>query len=205
VTGSAPTRRTSPSGIALPIGWGGPATGPAQASASPVARNDRSVLGVTTASLAKNTTTAWKPADLSEVNQFERNAQEHATIVQWFADSFYGQTARLDPQPAYYAPPLDGIWATAPYLHNGSVPSLATLLDSSKRPAYWQRRVTDGQGNDFDETELGWQYDAVAAPASKSTRVYDTTQPGYGNAGHTYGDALSADDRTALLEYLKTL
>jgi len=132
-------------------------------------------------------------------------AQFADRFVQWFAQSFYGQTARLDPEPAYYAPPLDGIWATAPYLHNGSVPSLATLLDSSQRPAYWQRRVTDGQGNDFDETELGWQYDAVAAPASKSTRVYDTTQPGYGNAGHTYGDALSADDRTALLEYLKTL
>jgi cytochrome c5 len=126
-------------------------------------------------------------------------------FVQWFAQSFYGQTARLDPEPAYYAPPLDGIWATAPYLHNGSVPSLATLLDSTKRPAYWQRRVTDGLGNDFDEVEVGWQWDAVAAPTAKSSRVYDTTQPGYGNAGHTYGDALTADDRIALLEYLKTL
>ena len=53
---------------------------------------------------------------------------------QWFATSFYGQTSRLEPQPAYIAPPLDGIWATAPYLHNGSVPTLAALLDSSKRP-----------------------------------------------------------------------
>ena len=132
-------------------------------------------------------------------------AQFADRFVQWFGASFYGQTARLDPEPAYYAPPLDGIWATAPFLHNGSVPSLATLLDSSKRPTYWQRRVTDGEGNDFDGVEVGWQYDAVAAPAAPSTRVYDTTQPGYGNGGHTYGDALSPDDRDALLEYLKTL
>lgn len=130
-------------------------------------------------------------------------AQFADRFVAWFAQSFYGQTARLEPTAAYYAPPLDGIWATAPFLHNGSVPSLATLLDSSKRPALWQRRVTDGQGNDFDATEIGWQYDAVAAGGSH--RVYDTTRPGYGNGGHTYGDALSADDRTALLEYLKTL
>ncbi|HWE28290.1 MAG TPA: hypothetical protein VHB97_09825 [Polyangia bacterium] len=126
-------------------------------------------------------------------------------FVQWFAQSFYGQTARLQPSPAYYAPPLDGIWATAPYLHNGSVPSLLTLLDSSKRPAWWQRRVSDGLGNDFDGGEIGWQYDAVAQPAGASTRVYDTTKPGYGNGGHTYGDALAAADRAALLEYLKTL
>ncbi len=132
-------------------------------------------------------------------------AQFADRFVQWFAQSFYGQTARLEPSPAYYAPPLDGIWATAPFLHNGSVPSLATLLDSSTRPAFWQRRVTDGQGNDFDGVEVGWQYDAVAQPPSHSTRVYDTTQPGYGNGGHTYGDALSTDDRAAVIEYLKTL
>ena len=124
-------------------------------------------------------------------------------FVQWFAQSFYGQTARLEPTPAYYAPPLDGIWATAPYLHNGSVPSLLTLLDSSKRPTFWKRRATDGEGNDFDGVEVGWQYDAVTAGGS--TRIYDTTRPGYGNGGHTYGDALAPDDRAALLEYLKTL
>jgi hypothetical protein len=134
-------------------------------------------------------------------------AQFADRFVQWFADSFYGQTARLDPQPAYYAPPLDGIWATAPFLHNGSVPSLAALLDGKTRPAYWQRHVTDGEGNDFDATVIGWQFDALDASqaAMAGARAYDTTRPGYGNGGHTYGDALTADDRTALLEYLKTL
>jgi mono/diheme cytochrome c family protein len=132
-------------------------------------------------------------------------AQFADRFVDWFAQSFYGQTARLEPKPAYYAPPLDGIWATAPFLHNGSVPSLATLLDSSKRPAFWKRRAADGEGNDFDPVEVGWQYDAVAQPASPSTIVYDTTQPGYGNGGHTYGDVLSDADRAAVIEYLKTL
>ena len=134
-------------------------------------------------------------------------AQFADRFVQWFADSFYGQTARLEPEAAYYAPPLDGIWATAPYLHNGSVPSLATLLDSTTRPTYWQRRATDGEGNDFDGGIVGWSYDVLdaAQAAMAGPRAYDTTQAGYGNGGHTYGDALSADDRAALIEYLKTL
>jgi mono/diheme cytochrome c family protein len=138
-------------------------------------------------------------------------AQFADRFVQWFAQSFYGQTARLDPEPAYYAPPLDGIWATAPYLHNGSVPSLATLLDSPHRPAFWRRRATDGLGNDFDGDIVGFAYDVVdhgqdAEPdASLRRRIYDTTRMGYGNGGHTYGDALAPDDRAALLEYLKTL
>jgi mono/diheme cytochrome c family protein len=138
-------------------------------------------------------------------------AQFADRFVQWFAASFYGQMARLEPRPAYYAPPLDGIWATAPYLHNGSVPSLAALLQSSTRPKYWQRHVTDGLGNDFDPTIGGWSFDVVdhgqdAEPdATARRRIYDTTKLGYGNGGHTFGDALSVDDRNALLEYLKTL
>jgi hypothetical protein len=54
----------------------------------------------------------------------------------------------------YIAPPLDGIWATAPYLHNGSVPDLATLLKSSSRPTYWLRSFDDG---DYDLTNVGWK------------------------------------------------
>jgi hypothetical protein len=106
------------------------------------------------------------------------------------------------------APPLDGIWATAPFLHNGSVPTIAALLDSTTRPTYWTRtfdsRAYDGAG-------VGWIYSAVdhgksgeTDPAAKAA-LYDTTLPGYSNAGHTFGDALSADDRSAVIEYLKTL
>lgn len=69
----------------------------------------------------------------------------------------------------YQAPPLYGIWATAPYFHNGSVPTLAQLLDSSKRPAIWQRKIQqDGPVKGFDQSmaaydhnAVGWQHDEL--------------------------------------------
>ncbi len=129
--------------------------------------------------------------------------------VDWFNGSFYGETAHLDPQPAFIAPPLDGIWATAPYLHNGSVPTLAAVLDSTTRPKYWTRNFDDT--NAYDAQAVGWKFTALDhgqadEPVSANRAlIYDTTLLGYSNAGHTFGDALSADDRAALLEYLKTL
>jgi mono/diheme cytochrome c family protein len=116
--------------------------------------------------------------------------------VQWFASSFWGETSRLDPQPGYIAPPLDGIWATAPFFHNGSVPTIEAVLDSSKRPAHWTRSF---DSTDYDQAAVGWKFTATTGAG------YDTTLPGYGNGGHTFGDGLSADDRAAVIEYLKTL
>ena len=58
----------------------------------------------------------------------------------------------------YVATPLTGVWATAPYLHNGSVPTLAALLDSTTRPKYWSRKYgTNGSydSNDYDEHAVG--------------------------------------------------
>jgi mono/diheme cytochrome c family protein len=136
------------------------------------------------------------------------------TYVKWFNDSFYGQIAHLDPQHGYVAPPLDGVWATAPYLHNGSVPTIAALLDSSKRPAYWSRKY-DASGtydsNDYNEATLGWNVTALdhgqstEADAAVKKHIYDTSLPGYSNVGHTFGDGLSGADRSAVIEYLKTL
>ncbi len=119
-------------------------------------------------------------------------------FIDWFNIGFYGETARLDPQEGYVAPPLDGIWATAPFLHNGSVPTLEALLDSSKRPTYW--RVQLG----LDQESMGLPHEDATADESRSFFVYDTTEPGYGNEGHTYGDVLSDAQRRDLLEYLKT-
>jgi mono/diheme cytochrome c family protein len=130
-------------------------------------------------------------------------------FVNWFNTSFYGQTARLDPQPVYIAPPLDGIWATAPYLHNGSVPTLAALLDSKSRPKYWTRDFADSTA--YDQAAVGWKFTPVdhgqadETNAAAKVKIYDTTLLGYGNGGHQYGDALTDGDRAALLEYLKTL
>ncbi|MEO8844820.1 MAG: c-type cytochrome [Kofleriaceae bacterium] len=124
-------------------------------------------------------------------------------FVTWFESSFWGETSRLEPQLGYIAPPLDGIWASAPYFHNGSVPTLAAVLDSTTRPVAWKRTFDSSA---YDQTAVGWQF--VAAPTHAELgdpRTYDTTEPGYSNTGHTFGDALSPNDRDAVIEYLKTL
>ena len=128
-----------------------------------------------------------------------------------FNDSFYGQISQVvtgDPVAGYTAPPLDGIWATAPFLHNGSVPTIELVLDSQARPSYWRR--IDYDSTHFDEVALGWPWEASAVghadtPQAERKFIYDTTLLGYGNGGHTFGDHLGDAERTAVLEYLKTL
>ena len=66
-----------------------------------------------------------------------------------------------DPTPGYTAPPLDGIWATAPYFHNGSVPSIALVLDSAARPGTWRR--LDYDSTNFDQDALGWPWQPAPA------------------------------------------
>jgi mono/diheme cytochrome c family protein len=124
-------------------------------------------------------------------------------FIEWFNKSWFAQgdhPARLEPFDGYIAPPLDGIWITAPYLHNGSVPTLEAMLNSKLRPAYWSR---DFNNPDYDYVGIGWKFSREQGP--RGTTVYNTTLPGYGNYGHTYGDKLSDKERRALLEYLKTL
>jgi mono/diheme cytochrome c family protein len=129
-------------------------------------------------------------------------------FMEWFNTSWYGSIASARPAPGYVAPPLDGIWATAPYLHNGSVPTLQALLDSRLRPTFWSRNF---DSEDFDEQAVGWHYrvletgKAQEADAALRKRIYDTTLPGYANTGHLFGDHLEAGQRRAVIEYLKTL
>lgn len=126
-------------------------------------------------------------------------------FVEWFNKSWFSQgdhPARLEPFNGYIAPPLDGIWITAPYLHNGSVPTLEAVLDSRQRPAYWSRNYNDLQ---YDYVQVGWKFAREAAPTGPTTTIYNTTLPGYGNYGHTFGDKLSDKERKAVIEYLKTL
>jgi mono/diheme cytochrome c family protein len=132
-------------------------------------------------------------------------------FLKWFGRSFYGELSQAAPALGYVAPPLDGVWATAPYLHNGSVPTIAALLDSRSRPTYWR---FDRDGDDrplYDDVGLGWAYRALengkagAMSWDERNHIYDTSLPGYGNQGHTFGDDLTDPERLALLEYLKTL
>ncbi len=95
----------------------------------------------------------------------------------------------------YKARPLNGIWATAPYLHNGSVPSLYDLL---LPPANRPKTFAVGR-LEFDPKKVGRVSDG-SVPF-----VLDTAVTGNANRGHEYGIDLSEDDRWALVEYLKTL
>lgn len=129
-------------------------------------------------------------------------------FYEWVARSPYGDVHSAAPAPGYIAPPLDGIWATAPYLHNGSVPSMAALLSSELRPDFWRHRTAPRV---YDPEAMGWAFEALDAgqasePDPEARRlIYDTTLRGYGNGGHTYSDDLSEAEVRALIEYLKTL
>jgi hypothetical protein len=131
-------------------------------------------------------------------------------VKDWYDRSYYATVSPAvigDPFAGYVAPPLDGIWATAPYLHNGSVPTIELVLDSQARPASWRR--VDLDDTHFDEEALGWPWQAAPAqadaPADQKKYIYDTSYWGQSNAGHTYGDSLSTKERRAVIEYLKTL
>ena len=93
----------------------------------------------------------------------------------------------------YKAGPLAGIWATAPYLHNGSVPTLFDLLQApQQRPAEFP--VGD---REFDADKIGL--------AATGAARFDTRLPGNGNAGHAFGTALENAQKRDLLEFLKSL
>jgi hypothetical protein len=102
------------------------------------------------------------------------------------------------PSSGYVAPPLDGVWLNAPYLHNGSVPTLSDLLEPpADRPTRFWR------GYDvYDQARGGFISDGP--DARRLGTLLDATRPGNGNGGHTYGTMLSADEKRALVEYLKT-
>ncbi|GAO41248.1 hypothetical protein FPE01S_01_02600 [Flavihumibacter petaseus NBRC 106054] len=144
------------------------------------------------------------PADIIKTDPalFSNNYQQ-PQFVNWFNSSWFAQgdhPARLVPFNGYIAPPLDGVWCTAPYFHNGSVPSIMAVLNSRIRPRYWSRSFDQPR---YDYEQLGWVYESKTEAAGP--QVYNTTLEGYGNSGHYFGDKLSDSDRSAVIEYLKTL
>jgi hypothetical protein len=105
-----------------------------------------------------------------------------------------------DAGAAYESRVLHGIWATAPYLHNGSVPSLWELMLPPERRS---KTFTVGSRK-FNPETVGYATDET--PYKSGNFVVDPqNQNGNGNGGHDYTRDLSDDDRWAIVEYLKTL
>lgn len=120
----------------------------------------------------------------------------------------------------YVPPPLVGVWATAPYFHNGSVPTIEAVLNSALRPEIWSREADpyaynlDQVGMVFDEVSRV-EYDASAEESaaalykSKTSLdlmlIYDTKGFGRSNKGHMFGDSFTEEERTAVIEFLKSL
>jgi hypothetical protein len=104
----------------------------------------------------------------------------------------------------YVNMPLDGVWARAPYLHNGSVPTLRDLFNkSADRPKKFYR------GDDmYNASMVGFRSDRERSDDGLKLFLFDTTLKGnsnQGHEGHVYGTDLSVDDKEALVEYLKKL
>lgn len=96
--------------------------------------------------------------------------------------------------------PLDGLWLRAPYLHNGSVPTLADLL---KTPD--QRQVAFVRGSDhLDSVNGGFQAPGCDPRLPERAFCFDSRLPGNGNSGHLYGTELPAPAKADLLAYLLT-
>ena len=140
------------------------------------------------------------PVRLSALTTDHRQGYE----ASWFGH--FGEHKVVADPGGYVAPPLDGIWASAPYFHNGSVPTLWHVLHPAERPGVWTRSE-DG----YDQDKVGLEataYERVpeTVKAGHERRSYfDTSKFGKSAAGHTFPDALSEAEKRAVLEYLKTL
>lgn len=121
----------------------------------------------------------------------------------------YGDLLTARATNGYAAPLLSGVWMSAPYLHNGSVPTIRQLLTPSERPT---RFYVGGHRLNFatlgidGRTDAGGAYVYPEGYAPWSTpQLIDTAQPGLSNRGHLEGSTLSDVEKAALIEYLKLL
>ena len=145
----------------------------------------------------------WAVIPIGEVgtdrHRLDMWTAEAAETYNAFADGYPWDFSGFRKTNGYVASALEGLWLTAPYLHNGSVPSLPELLElPDHRPRVFHR------GYDvYDPERVGFV--STGPTAEREGSRYDTAEPGNSNEGHLYGTSLSAEDRAALVEYMKTL
>jgi hypothetical protein len=133
------------------------------------------------------------------------NLSEEERLAAHGYQAFYPEP--LDPPPSlssYKANPAEGMWASPPYLHNGSVPNLYELLSPAK-----ERSKTFFIGRDFDPVEVG-----VDTSGASGKFLFDTSLFGNSNIGHSFengsgpgviGPLLTEKERWALIEYIKSI
>lgn len=132
-------------------------------------------------------------------------------VREFYRDSWFGNYGKEDVvlQPkGYVAPNLAGIWASAPYFHNGSVPTLYHVLYPEKRPKVWIIKDVD----QLDLERVGLlieELDAVPESSDmylfQKRRYFDTTKISKSNQGHLYPNSLNDQEKADVLEYLKTI
>lgn len=125
----------------------------------------------------------------------------------WFAHAGDPKEQTTITQPdGYVAPPLDGIWASAPYFHNGSVPTLWHVLHPGERPTVWHRTSEELDSARVGLTiEIAEKIPVLEPDVAVRRSFFDTRRFGKGNGGHDYPDELTEREKTSVLEYLKTL
>jgi hypothetical protein len=127
----------------------------------------------------------WTPAAAAAYNSY-------TTKYEWKLTHFRSTKG-------YTSVPLDGLWLRGPYLHNGSVPTLADLLKPvDQRPKQFWR------GYDVIDRD-GVGFESFSPEAQRVGTPFDVSKAGNSNAGHTYGTTLAEDQKRALIEYMKTL
>ncbi|QDT97496.1 c-type cytochrome [Gimesia aquarii] len=119
--------------------------------------------------------------------------------------SRFGKDPVVEAPGGYVAPPLNGVWASAPYFHNGSVPTLWHVLHPEERPQVWKRTE-----NGYDVNKVGLEIKSFPTLPEKLSKMekrtyFDTTQFGKSASGHYYPNDLDQSQKQAVLEYLKTL
>jgi hypothetical protein len=149
--------------------------------------------GVALGALVEKTVNTWYDAQKPPLSQADRDGING------------GRPNGIQHPLTYKVRPLNGVWATPPYLHNGSVPTIDALLSPvSERPPKFYL------GNrEYDPEKVGYRTDPFA-----NGLEFDTSLPGNSNHGHEFRDKagegvigwkLSPEERKALIEYIKTL
>lgn len=146
------------------------------------------------------------PEVLTDEHRLDSYTEKVAAIQREYGKGYEWEFKHFKKTDGYANAPLDGIWARAPYLHNGSVPTLYDLLTPAESRNGGSPFFYTGHSV-YDTVNVGFRADAATREGRKSFK-FVITEIGNSNKGHTgprYGTEISEADKRALIEFLKTL